>query len=180
MLLEEPYINFLIKHNLTQSQFLMLYLIHKNRADLMQKYAEKFPTDDNTLIGEYLIQDLINKEFIIEEGGKYKIGNKFKEIFVDRWIATEEIYTIYPKYFHKTGIDYPLEIMDRGVFSRIYDEAILSSVEEHEKIKQDIQYGIKHNLINISLEKFVKSQYWKSLRSHRIQHIEPQLHEPEF
>lgn len=180
MLLEESYVKFLIKYNLTQSQFLMLYLIYKNRGDLMEEYTKAFPTDDNTMIGEYLINDLIKKEFIIQKGGKYEIGKAFKDIFVDRRQATDDIYKIYPKYFHKTGTDFPLEIMDRNVFSKIYDEAILSNAEEHEKVLKDIEYGKRYNLLNISLEKFVKSQFWKSLREHRLQNIEPQLHEPEF
>ena len=55
MILEDAYIKFLIEHNLTQSQYLMLHLIYKNRGDLVKQYKDKFPSEDGTMIGQYQI-----------------------------------------------------------------------------------------------------------------------------
>lgn len=168
MLLEESYIKFLIKHDLTQSQYLLLHLVHKKRTDLIRDYKEKFPTDDNTMIGKYLIDDLVKKGFLIEKDNTYKLTNKFLEQYVDKFTATEEIYDEYPSFFNKDGLNIPLKGMDRNIFANLYDKAISSSVLEHIEVMEDIKFGIEQGLMNLGIDKFIKSKHWLAIRPHRL------------
>lgn len=173
MILEEEYVEFLIKHNLTQSQFLLLFLVYKNRTDLIKKYKANFPSDDDSMIGQYLIKDLKAKGFLIENKNKgtVELGSKFRNVFVNKHIATDEVFKVYPSYYSKDGMDIPLKGMDRNIFANIYENFIMGSVEEHNKIIEDIKYGKANKLLNIGIEKFLKSKYWLTLRQSRLKNV---------
>jgi hypothetical protein len=170
MLLEDSYVEFLIEHDLTQGQYLLLHLIHKKRSDLIKKYKEKFPSDDGTMIGMYFIKDLVVKGFLIEDKiNGFVLTKKFLEIFINKHTACDEIYDIYPTYTNLNGVNIPLTSMDRNVFANLYDKAIQSSILEHLEIVEDIKFGIEQNLLNLGLDKFVKSQYWLAIRKKRLE-----------
>lgn len=169
MISEERYICFLIRHNITQAQYLLLHLIYKKRVDLIIDYKKKFPSEDGTMIGEYYINDLIYKGFLKkDEKDNIEITNKFLNIFMDKHLVTEEIYKTYPTHFEKDGVQIPLSAMDRNVFANLYDIAIESLLEEHQEVIKDIEYGKSENLLNIGLDKFLKSKYWQVLRGKRL------------
>jgi len=172
MLLEDKYIDFLIENDITQNQYLLLHLIFKQRLDLIQKYKNHFPTDDKTMIGQYFITDLYKKGFLenTQINGKtvIRVTEKFLSIIIDKHIAAEQIYEIYPSYMESNGNHIPLTSMDRNIFAQIYNEAILSNVKEHLEVLEDIKYGIEHKLLNLGIEKFVKSKYWLTIRKLRI------------
>ena len=168
MILEDAYIKFLIEHNLTQSQYLMLHLIYKNRGDLVKQYKDKFPSEDGTMIGQYQINELFDRKLLVKNDlGHVAVGKAFLELFINKHTAAEEIYDIYPTHFHKDGVEIPLSAMDRNVFANLYDSAIQSSVMEHLEVVEDIKFAIFHNLLNIGLDKFVKSKYWLTIRPRR-------------
>ena len=168
MILEDAYIKFLIEHNLTQAQYLMLHLIYKDRLDLVRAYKAKFPSEDGTMIGQYLIDDLFTRGLLVKSSaGVVSVGKPFLEMFINKHTAAEEIYDIYPTHFHKDGVEIPLSAMDRNVFANLYDNAIQSSVLEHIEVVEDIKFAIFHNLLNIGLDKFVKSKYWLTIRPRR-------------
>lgn len=168
MILEDAYVLFIIRHKLTQNQFLLLYLLYKKRKDLIIKYKDAFPSDDSTMIGNYFTDDLIKRGFIITTDTGLELGEEFLKLFVGRYEAAEEIFNLYPKYIHNNGMDIPLTIMDRKSFAGIYYDAIGRLYDEHKEVKLDIQYGIDNNLLSLDLEKFVKSHYWKVLRELRL------------
>ncbi len=175
MILEDAYVNFLIKHDITQNQYLLLHLVHKKRWDLVKAYKDKFPSDDDTMIGEYLINDLIKKEFLKKDSNNaITLGQKFLEVFINKHNASEHIFDIYPTHFSKDGVSIPLSAMDRNMFANLYDIAIMSSTLEHLEVVKDIEYAIEHNLLNIGLEKFVKSKYWLTIRPKRLDTTEKQ------
>lgn len=171
MISEDAYVDFLVKYDLTQSQVLLLYLLYKNRVDLIRKYKEKFPTDSGTMIEEYFIKDLIRKEFLIENPttGAIKLGEKFYLAFIDKHEACEHVFSVYPTHITKDGVDLPLSAMDRNVFANLYDTYIRSSIHEHLEVIKDIEYAKQNNLLNIGIEKFLKSKYWLILRPKRIE-----------
>lgn len=173
MILEDAYVKFLIEHGLTQSQYLLLHLVYKERGDLIREYKLNFPSDDNTMIGQRWIDDLLTKGFLIKDHNDHiKIGKKFLDIFINKHTASEEIFNIYPTHFHKDGVEIPLSAMDRNVFANLYDTAIQSSVIEHLEVVEDIKFAILNNLLNIGLDKFVKSKYWLMIRPRRLTYKE--------
>lgn len=169
MIAEDAYVDFLIEHNLTQSQYLLLHLVYKGRHDLIKRYKDKFPSGDTTMIGEYMTDDLFKRDFLSRtSSGKVVIGKVFLGIFLNKHTATDEIFDIYPTHFVKDGTHIPLSAMDRNVFANLYDKAILSSMLEHLEVVKDIKFGLEQGLLNIGLDKFLKSKYWLTLRPKRL------------
>ena len=58
--------------------------------------------------------------------------------------------------------------MDRNVFANLYEVAIMGSLDEHKEILLDIEYGKSKGLLNIGIEKFLKSKYWAGIRKQRL------------
>jgi hypothetical protein len=168
MILEDTYINTLEQLNITQTQLLFLILAYKRRIDLVKKYKTMFPTDDNSMIGDYYINDLIKKELLIPNGDGFKLGDKFLSIYINKHTATEEIFDIYPNSIEIDGSFAPLTVMDRNVFANLYEIAIQSSYLEHLEVIKDINYGIENRKLNLKIENFLKSKYWLNLRKERL------------
>ena len=172
MIQEDSYVKFLVEHGLTQNQYLLLHLVYKERPDLIREYKQAFPSDDNTMIGQYFIEDLFKKGFLEKKGdGTIIVSTKFLEAFINKHTASDEIFEIYPTHWIKDGISIPLSAMDRNVFANLYDKAILSSILEHIEVVKDIKFAIQENLLNIGIDKFVKSKYWLIIRPKRLENV---------
>ena len=172
----ERYVKFITKHNLTQPQFLFLYLMYRKRFDLMREYMNTFPSDDGSFLGKINRNDLILRGFIIKVGegesaADFTIGEDFKKIFIDRYEAGREVFEKYPPFMLSDGKRYPLTAMDTYEFSNLYAERIGYDQAEHEEVKKDLDYAIENNLISCKLETFVKSEQWRSFR--KLRNVEP-------
>lgn len=167
MILLDPYINFLVTHKLTQRQYLLLQLLHEERADLLKTYKDAFPSDNGRMLSDYLINDLITRGFIVKTKTGYKIGDNFLKLYVDEDVATDEIYRLYPAFINNKGVDIPLTTMDRRVFAKIYINKIKGNHNEHLEVLKDISYAIDANLITVGIEKFLTSEQWKVFRELR-------------
>lgn len=172
MILHDSFVKFIIQHKLTQAQYLLLHLVYHERVDLIREFKTAFPSEDSTMIGEYWVKDLITRGFLVENSkGNLEIGLAFKLAFINKYTACEEIYAIYPTHFKKDGVQIPLGAMDRNVFADLYDIATMSSISEHLEIIEDIKYAIKHDILNIGIEKFIKSKYWLAIRPKRKENL---------
>lgn len=166
MILIDKYVDFITKHGLTTHEFLVLSFVFYGRKDLIEKYKEAFQLQ--AILTDEQKAKLTSNGFLTYSDGTYKITSKFTDIFVDKDVATEEVFKIYPVSMEHQGVTIPLKAMDRSVFAVLYQNAIMGSYEEHCEVLQDIQYGKEHKMLNIGIEKFVKSKYWLSLRELRL------------
>lgn len=171
----ERYVKFITDNNLTQSQFLMLYLLYRKKYECIKLYKEKVPTEDGSMIGKSLNQDLIDRGFLEalskEEGKeqKYKLTEKFTRLFIkDVHEAARQFWDKYPGFVNIGGRNIPLTTMDQFRFANIYGERIDYSVEEHLEVLKDIEFGVNKNLISCSIEKFVMSENWMKIRQIRL------------
>lgn len=169
MIAIDEYVNFLIKHKINPKQLLLLYLLYERKHDLIKNFKLAFPIKDGTMIPLEDITDLVNKKFLIKVGSKYKLGDLFLSIFVNPERAVDEVYNLYPPFtVSDKGVNIPLCSMDRNVFKKIYIIKIQGSVVEHQKVLEDIKYGVKNDLLRIGINKFLTSEHWKSIRKHRL------------
>ena len=171
----ERYINFIIKNKLTQPQFLMLYLLYKKNYKILNKYKIAFPTEDKSMIGDMMRQDLIDRGFIERVGNKtssvndYKITEKFTDLYLkDIYTATQELKDEYPAFAKINGQDIPLVTIDICKLSVIYGEKIDYSVDEHKEIIKDLVYARDKGSIRFSIENFVKGEMWRGIRQSRF------------
>jgi hypothetical protein len=167
MILEEQYVNFICEHKLTQGQFLLLFLMYKERLDLIQKYKQTFPADDGTMIGRYWLDDLITRGFVAKEDNRTKVTVLFKQQFCNKIDVAEELLKAYPSTLEIDGKIIPLTAIDTIEVANLYIDKILDNREEHEEVLKDIQYAVQNNMINIGIKKFILSKYWLAIRKKR-------------
>jgi hypothetical protein len=175
MIQVDRYIPFLIENKLTQPQFLLLYCIYREKWEIIAKYKEAFPTDDGSMIGKFPLQDLVDRGFIIRlDDGKtvdsFEITTKFAKIFVDEFEAGNQFWDLYPAFVVTEGKRLPLSTMDKNLFRKIYSDRINHDFEEHTEVMKDLQYAVDEGLINMGIEKFVRSEMWSKIRQMRIAH----------
>lgn len=169
MILLDKYVKFLVNNNITERQLLILMFIYYNKQDLISLYKDKFTGGKSLLTEE-------DKEVFIKEGfatkdsqGNLILSKEFLSIFVDKDEATDQIFDLYPTSMNHQGVVIPLKAMDRNVFANLYQSAIMGSLAEHYEVILDIKYGIENNLLNIGIEKFIKSKFWLGLRKARLE-----------
>lgn len=167
----DKYIDTLINLGITERQFLGLYLIYTKRLDLAEKYSREH-LEGMKIIPPMEMKELEDKGYLVKMPNGYVLSKKFKDLFVDKHIATEEIFEVYPTFLYHQGVQIPLTAMDRNIFANLYIGMINGSLDEHTEIVEDIKYAVEKGLINIGIEKFLKSQHWKAIREHRNKVIE--------
>lgn len=169
MINAERYLEFIIKNKLTQAQFLLLLLLYQGRSDLIKKYKALFPATDGTAIGQTLKNDLIHRGYLIKKDDKgiassYEVGKIFKENFIDKFQAIEELIELYPGMMSKGGVNYPLTLISDVKYAPIYWNKINGDYQEHQLVLDDIRYMKSNNLIVGKLESFIDSKYWIKIR----------------
>lgn len=168
------YVDFIVDNNLTQAQFLFLYLIRRKNFDAISKYKTRFKAPDGSMIGEFAKAELIERGFLVHTGegetaNDYMVSEKFNAIFLkNHFEAADEMWKAYPGYVRIKGENIPLTNMDKYAFSNIYAERIDFSVQEHAEVLKDLEFGKQHNLIKQTIENFTRSESWLKIREIRI------------
>lgn len=181
MLNVEQYLKFIVEHKLTQQQFLLLYLLRlkevdkKQAIELIKLYKTAFPLEgSNQFITKTLLADLIKKGFLIQivpdraDIDNYQIGSKFDDIFIDEYEAGNQFWNKYPAIITSDGRNYPMKMMDKNEFRKLYWKAIGGDKDEHEEILKDLDYAILKNMIRGKIENFLKSEQWTEIRKVRL------------
>ena len=174
MILHKEYLNFLFKTGLTQSQFLLLLLIYKDDQTYINKYKERFPTDDGTMIGKVMIESLIRDNWLkLGYKNKLQVTNKFKDNFIYEEEALQQVLDLYPPFIDKgDGIHIPLITVDRYQYSLIYNRRVHYSAAEHLEILKDLKFGIDNGYIRFGIAKFIDGEMWKPLRKLRLNTVD--------
>lgn len=178
----KPYLNFIIKHKLTQSQFLLLYIMYYRRTnqkeadELSKLYRQAFPTDDNHMIGKNLTMDLVERKFIIPKpDGRLtldcELGKRFLSAFIDKYTAGNELWELYPPFLNSGGKMMPLTAMDKNEFRDKYWAAITGSLEEHNLVIEDLKYAVEKQLVKMNIKNFLNSEGWLVFRQARLQGV---------
>ena len=171
MILLDKYVNFLVKHDLTEKEFLVLFMLYKQDYVSKAVYKKGFKLKN--------VSTKEDKEVLVRKGfltrtwlGDYILDKKFHELFVDKDEAANQIYNEYPSFNNEgNNPNLPLKNMDRSIFAVMYFNAIMGSIEEHDQIIQDIRYGKSKRLLTMDIKDFLKSQYWKTIRNIRLDDI---------
>ena len=177
----EKYVPFLVENKLTQEQVLAMYLIHLKKYHLIRLYKSRFINPDDNLISQRLIDDLEERGFIIiggENADEITVTNKFTKIFDDNpdlnlplhddlYEITNAFWKAYPAFVTNNGKTFPLTLMDKNEFRKLYISRIKGKIEEHRAIMKDLDYAKDNGLIFGKIEMFVKAEQWEKIREVR-------------
>jgi hypothetical protein len=171
MILADRLIPFLAESGLSDRQYILLHLVYLGRKDLIELYK-------NTVLEGMKVIPKTEMEVLREKGflkfnnrNEYIIAEKFLDLFVDKFIATDEVFEAYPAFVNSNGVDIPLTTMDRNVFANMYMSAIQGNLEEHREILKDIAFAKEQKLLNFGIEKFITSRVWLKIRERRLANI---------
>lgn len=171
MILVDRLIPFLAETGLSDRQFILLYLVYLQRKDLITIYKDTV-LEGMKVIPKEEMESLRQKGFLkFNTRNEYVIAEKFLDLFVDKHIATDEIFAEYPAFVNNMGVDIPLTAMDRNVFANMYISAIQGNLEEHREVLKDIKFAKEQKLLNFGIEKFVSSRIWLKIRERRLANI---------
>lgn len=162
-------IDYCIEHKITVEQYMVLHLLFCKKISTIKLYANTFPYKKGKFLSIKERDDLIDRNFLIKETVGYSIGEKFKVIYADKFNAGNELWCLYPGFVRKKdGTMIPLTSMSKQIFRVAYWDAINGDRVEHDAIMEDVKYGIKHNLLNFGIKKFLEAEYWTKLRNLRL------------
>lgn len=181
MLNVERYLNFIVKNKLTQQQFLFLFLLKLKEVDqpkaveLIKLYKNAFPSEkDDRFLSKELMDDIVRRGYVIREVegrtdfNNYTLGTKFANIFVNEYEAGNEFWDKYPPMISSAGQTFPMKLMDKNEFRKLYWKAINGNKQEHEEVIKDLDYAIEKSLIRGKIENFLKSEQWLEIRKIRL------------
>lgn len=165
----------MVDNKIGPQQFLFLFLIKKREKESIELYKEGFPSEDGSMIGKFLKDDLIERGFLVHnpEKGKgvsaYDVTEKFDKLFLkDRHEAADEFWKAYPGFVNINGRDVPLTNMDKYQFALKYAERIGYSVDEHKEVMLDLQFGVSKGLVKQNIDKFISAEMWNKIRPLRL------------
>lgn len=174
MLNIEKLMPFLIDIELTVDEFLILHLKHLNRKTLLNAYKRKFFKNKQGILSIEAKQKIVKlgymeKDDTRDDGDFYYITSKFEKLYVDEFNAGNEFWREYPGFTIIKGKHAPLMNTDKNAFRRLYFNTIEGLKEEHKQILLDVKYGVKHDMINVKIVDFVRSEAWEQIRPLRLQ-----------
>lgn len=94
----------------------------------------------------------------------------YHDLIIDKVRSTYalEFWEAYPSDFYSEGKMFPLRLMDYDLFTDIYNTIISGELEKHTEMMLDIEYAKANGFINYSIEKFIRSKAWQSIRKLRL------------
>jgi hypothetical protein len=182
----EYLIPFLIKNNLTTSQFYLLYCIHHKLYDTIDLYRKHFPSDnptDTSMIGKSATNDLLLRGFLIKEkikdkvvNGtkipvyKYSVGEAFKEIYVTENIAFKELLSAYPNQVTLPNETSPIFTKNVNIaeLKQTYLRKIEKNSYEHLEVMKDLSFALKYKKVDFTFDVFIKEEKWEIFREIRL------------
>lgn len=168
----DRYVDFLVKKNLTEHQFLVCYLIYTKEIKAIVKYNNKFKISREELL------DLIDRDFIIPifddpehifDLANLNVTPKFYEGLIIDEDNAEEIWDLYPSYLliNNTKV-YSKSSMPKEDFIKMYLRITRRSQKTHERIKKVLEeYNRKNKYAEMGIDKFIGSEYWKELEKQK-------------
>lgn len=152
---------------------MLMYLLYHEEYELLEMYKEMFPTEDGSAIGSIGLNDLVARGFIVRasEGDgmakDFMLTDKFTEIYADKFVVGEELWSAYPSHLVKEDKTYPLTLTDEDELREKYWTKIKGMREEHEEVMKDLDFAKKNGLIQGTIKNFVGSRQWMAFREMR-------------
>lgn len=179
MIEEKRYLRFMLKHKLTQAEFLLLYCIYKSKdatdkelLTLMQEYAKEFGVRKSS--GGFSILTPENKQELVDRGylvklndqdkfGSYKLGKIFLDNFVDSLQAIQELYEAYPGFGLIQGKQIPLKGGNLFENAKMYWQLTGGVIEKHKQIVEAVRRAKGQNMLMMNITNFINSMSWTDL-----------------
>ncbi len=165
----EKYVAILCELNITEHQFLILWLVfHKDEKNIAKyKSYKKFNLDE---IRELIEKDLLNDFGIIKDGERnfniydFLVTDRFiSKVVIDRDDAIEELVSAYPSWFNIGGKKIPAKNFDFDKLGAVYFAYHKGSRIKHQKvvaITKDYHEKITGGWAQKKIEDYLAGKLW--------------------
>lgn len=165
------YVDFLVEHDISADQFILMWLIYRNDMHSILRYNEKGPgfrpSDVRRMIERGWLIDLNEgdeKMIIVEGVYKLLITESFRElILIDSDEALDDLWKLYPPFIDLDGKRVPAKSVDKDRLAADYGRIIQNDVYQHRYVKRMLEEAVKAGMISMGIEKWVKSRQWETV-----------------
>lgn len=171
----DRYVDRLVKLEITPTEDLLLHLIHTKQYALLYKCKE-----EGEFVTAELFDSLIRKGYLIDlnkNGERYFDATIVSDDYIDKmynedeFVPGEEVWEVYPTFIIIDQRRISLKNTSKFEFVKEYYKKIGRYKDLHEDVLKAIEYGKKHEIINMSITNFFQSQVYedilKEMRSKR-------------
>ena len=168
----EKFIDFLVEHKMTPTQFMFCYLKANYDMSSFKRYIKTvgvFRSEE--------VKDLIDRGYIedfneIGANGRrtdyidsYLVTPKFtKEIFIETEQAGEELWNSFPPFIMINGNRVSARSCDKDVLMKSYCKKIKNNKKIHEEVLSLLKESVTRNEVKMGIEKWVLSEQWSVLK----------------
>lgn len=160
------YVDFLCKHQITPSQFLLLMLVNDKANHDIIKYDHQM---GGWTAAE--IEDLIKREYLLD----LNVGNQMyadstvvtdkftSALLIDAEDAGQELWDAYPWFLNIRGEKYAAKSTNQDKLFKLYHRKIHGNVITHKRVMKLLQIAQEKGLLNMGIEKWVGSTQWNAI-----------------
>lgn len=166
----DKYVDFLCKHRLSESQFLILWLVYTKDKNNLNKYIQvkgNFSKHDIhylidcKFLDYYNDRDIINGNFNMID---FQVSEKFSKIvIIDEDDAYEELCSVYPKWMEVKGTKWPMIKGDPMKIGKSYYKAIKGNKLAHQRVIDITIKYFKNKPVLSNIEDYVLNRRWNLL-----------------
>lgn len=178
----EVSVDFLVKHEITFEQYALCYMLHEDKYEIningQRRYTQSGPAIANVYkysqsIGKWdkkALNDLVEKGILKRLGNRnspdmLEVTDKFAKLMFADMSDFEQLFDLYPSHLDfgpgkAKGI---LKACNKEEVEKSYKIAVRTKAK-HKYIMDITRWAKKHNMLNLSFEKYVKGRYWEVLK----------------
>jgi hypothetical protein len=165
------YVDFLTEHEITEHQFLILWLVHTKDVKNIAKYKNKFKEFDTKAVIDLIDRGWIDDFGLVKDGKRsyniydFIVTDTFtKAIIVDEEDAYEELRKVYPKWFTINGRKAPAAGGDPLKIAKMYHACHKGNRLEHLRIVEITRkYHEIHKDPLVKIEVYIANKMWNDL-----------------
>lgn len=160
---------------INETEYILLLSMYYRNLDeevpeLIKRYAKVhgvFLNGKWQMFSDAHKDNLVIKGYLVKNGERFELSDKFLDLFVTELVAGNELIDNYPAFATINGIRIPLKTSNRSELRKLYWSLIGGLRSEHDEVRQDVRYGKKEGLLNMSINNFIQSESWRDLRQMR-------------
>ena len=173
----ERYVDFLVKHQLSPSQFLFLWLILNKKYALLYKYCEEVRA-----FSRKELSDMVDKDYLENTGSdkdalfadNFIVTQTFKDLLFakDTEMMFEEFWDTYPNFLFIKSKRVPTKACNKEELEERYSKMIKGNVPLHNSIMNAVEWGKSRGYLNSGIIKFFESRSWEFIQTDMKETIE--------
>ncbi len=164
------YVDFLISNNLTEHQFLILWLIQTKDEENIKRYRNKFGQFDVDQIFKLIEYGWIEDFGTVKDDKQnfniynFLVNDKFtKNVVVDEEDAYQELCAVYPKWMDVKGTKWPMIKGDPYKIAKEYLKCHKKNKLAHDRIVRITEQYFKNHPVQGNIEDYILNRRWNLL-----------------